>query len=457
MEAMTTQDATFLFAENEDNHLHIALVAIFEGPVPPGGEITEMVASKLDQIPRYRQIIRFVPFQLGPPFWVDDPHFDIHYHVRRTALPSPGSQERLEMLVGRLTSQRLDPARPLWELWVVEGLAEGRWALISKVHHCMVDGIAGTDLMSTLLDTSPDERHAPGATWEPEPAPSPLGLIAGAVWENTKRPIEGLRALQRVALTPRRALRSLADFTEGLANFRAFSDDEVEDSLNGPIGPHRRWCYVQFPKEHFDRVGATHGGTLNDVALAAITLGLRALLEARGAKPGERSVRTFVPVSVRQEDERGKVGNRVVAVLAELPVDRSDPVACLEAVHEEMERIKGHHQIGAVEALAVLLGFSPTVVFALAARFYAQHEQHTVQLITTNVPGPTTPLYAAGRRLLEAHPFVPLASGVRIGVAIFTYAGTLSIGITGDYESAPDIDVLARGIEDGVAALLEAS
>ncbi len=450
MEALSPQDSSFLFLENEINHMHIAVVALFEGPPPSCDEIEEMISSKLDRVPRYRQKVRFVPFDLGQPLWVDDERFDLNYHVRHTALPDPGDEPQLHALVGRVMSQKLDRSRPLWEIWVVEGLSNMRWALISKTHHCLVDGIAGSDLMSVLLDTSPDAAHPSCPEWAPNRKPGVVALMAHSLSDAWRLPREGLRAFGRVAQTPRRALRALSDFGDGLSAFRRLSSVPLEGSLNGPIGPHRRWRSTKTTLAEIKQIRQAEGGTVNDVVLA---MGFRSLLIARGEPVAGLHVRSMVPVSIRREDERGTFNNRVAAVLVDLPVDIDEPTACLTAVREEMDRVKAHHQADAAETLSTLTGYSPPAVLALAARLVADLEQHAIQTITTNVPGPREPLFAAGRRMLSAYPYVPLFGSVRIAVAIFSYAGELSFGVTGDYESIPDVDLLIDGIEAALVSM----
>lgn len=455
MDRLSFLDASFLYIENEVNHMHIAVVALFEGPPPRGGEIEGMVASKLHLVPRYRQKVRFVPFDIGQPVWSDDHHFNLGYHVRHSALPAPGSDEQLRTLVGRVMSQQLDRAKPLWEIWVVEGLTDGRWAILSKTHHCMVDGIAGSDLLSLLMDSEPDSgERAPAGAWEPEDRPASLSLLADSVAAVLKSPSEGLDLLRKAIAAPARVWKSLEELGDGLSTFRRFVSSEVESSLNGPIGPHRRWCWAASNIAEIKKIRSARGGTVNDVVLAAITNGFRELMLSRGEPVEGLFVRTLVPVSLRREDQHGEFNNRVSAMFAELPMEIEDPVERLAALHAQMFDLKEHHQAAAAETLTSLSGYAPPALLALGARLFANLEQHTVQTVTTNVPGPQRVLYAAGRRMLTAYPYVPLAGSVRIGIAIFSYAGEITFGITGDWETTEDIDVLARGIEAGIAQLL---
>lgn len=457
MDALSSLDASFLYIENEFNHMHVAVVAIFEGPPPQGEEVEEMISSKLHLVPRYRQKVRFVPFDIGRPVWSDDHHFNLKYHVRHAALPAPGSDEQLRTLVGRVMSQQLDRAKPLWEIWVVEGLGGDRWAMLSKTHHCMVDGVSGSDLLSVLLDDAPDSKHPPARSWEPEDLPSGRSLLIDSLADGFRAPRESLRTMVDTLRAPGRALHSLADLTDGLSTFRTLAKDELESSLNGPIGPHRRWCWATTTISDVMKIRAAHGGTINDVVLCTISQGFRALMISRNEPVKGLNVRSLVPVSVRREDERGTLNNRVSAMFADLPMDFGDPVDCLKSVRGEMVNLKKHHQSTAADTLNSISSFAPPALLALGARVFAGIEQHTVQTVTTNVPGPKQTLYVFGRQMLTAYPYVPLAGSVRIGVAIFSYGGFLTFGITGDFETAPDIDVLASGIEEAIAELLARS
>lgn len=453
MDRLSPQDASFLYIENDVNHMHIATVALFEGPPPRDQQIEQMVASKLHLVPRYRQRVHFVPLEVGRPVWCDDPHFDLGYHVRHTALPSPGSDEQLRTLVGRVMSQQLDRSKPLWETWVVEGLEGNRWAMLSKSHHCMVDGVAGTDLLGVILDDRRDAVYGAPRLFVPENPPSGYELLREATRNNLTSPREAVRAIRGALGRPRRLLKDLSQLGEGLATLR-FSDERTESSLNGPIGPHRRWRQAKTTIADVKKIRQTYDGTINDVVLAAITQGFRALLLARGEEVAGRIVRSLVPVSVRREGERGVYNNRVSAMFAELPVGIEEPIERLAAIHEQMQNLKESHQAVAAETLTSLTGFAPPALLALGARLFAGVEQHTVQTVTTNVPGPQRTLYAAGCRMIEAYPYVPLSGSVRIGIAIFSYVGQLTFGITCDAGTVKDVDILARGIEEGVADLL---
>jgi len=454
MEIMSPLDASFLHIEDTVTHMHIGSVGIFEGPAPGPGVVQAAVAARLPLVPRYRQKVRFVPLALGRPEWVDDPHFNLEYHVRRTGLPGPGGDDELRNLVGRVMSQQLDRAKPLWEMWVAEGLDDGRWALISKTHHSMVDGVSGTDLMTVILSKERETTAAANDRWKPAREPSSASLVAHALAHRAASPYEGLRTVLAAARGPRRVARHTGDVARGFVNMRTLLTPGASSSLNGPIGPHRRWDWARARLVDIKQIRVLHGGTINDVVLAAITGGFRDLLLSRGETVEGRVVRTLVPVSVRADDERGTFNNMVSAMFAELPVGLEDPVERVRSLHEQMQDLKQSGQAVAAQQLTALGGFAPAMLLALGGRVATRLPQSAINTVTTNVPGPQYPLYLAERRMLEAFPFVPLGGHVRVGVAIFSYDGGINFGVTGDRDTAPDVDVLCRGIERGVAELL---
>jgi diacylglycerol O-acyltransferase len=458
MDRMNPLDAEFLYLENGTTHMHIASCAVFEGPAPAYDDLVALFASKLPLVPRYRQRVRFVPMDLGRPVWVDDPHFNLEYHLRHSALPPPGDKADLCRLMGRLMSQELDRARPLWEAWIVEGLAGGRWAVVSKVHHSMVDGVAGVDLVSVVLDRERVPAAAVADDWQPGPDPSGLQLTVDAAVDLVTSPRELLRTVWTTVRAPRRAVQRGLTIASGLRSYGSALRPTPPTSLDGTIGPHRRWTFAGASLADIRTIRHAVGGTVNDVVLAAVTSGFRDLIVARGEDPDHVALRTLVPVSVRDETGRGVYDNRVSAIFLDLPVHLVDPLERLAAVHEEMDHLKQSHETEAGEALTRLAGAVPSAFTAqatrLVSRLVARVPQRTMNTVTTNVPGPQLPLYAAGREMLEYYPFVPLGPGVRIGVAILSYNGQLRFGITGDYDTAPDIGVLADGIDAAVATLL---
>jgi len=452
VQTLSPLDTSFLHIEDAVTHMHIGSMGIFEGPPPSSAELLAAIAAKLPLVPRYRQKVRFVPLGLGRPVWVDDSHFHLEYHVRRTALPSPGGDQELRTLMGRVMSQQLDRTKPLWEIWVAEGLDDGRWGFISKVHHCMVDGVAATDILSVLLEASREPGPAMADPWQPTPEPDSNELLAHALAGRAASPYEGVRTALAVVRGPRRVAREAFAVGRGLANLRSVATPGSASSLNGPVGPHRRWDWARGRLSDVKQIRQAHGGTINDVVLAAVAGGFRELLLTRD-EPLD-VVRTLIPVSVRAADEHGTHDNKVSAMFAEFPVAIEDPVARLEAIHEQMQELKGSGQAVAAERLTALSGFAPAMLLSLAARVGSRLPQSSVNTVTTNVPGPQKPLYLAGRRLLEAFPFVPVGGTMPIGVAIFSYDGNINFGVTGDRDSAPDIGVLCQAIEKSIGQLL---
>jgi diacylglycerol O-acyltransferase len=459
MERMSALDAGFFFMEHDNVPMHVGSVGVFEGPVPAYGDVVRLLVSKLPQVLRYRQKVRTVPLHLGRPAWIDDEHFEVLYHVRHTAVPAPGGAEQLRNLAGRVFAGRLDLAKPLWEMWLVEGLQGGRWALISKVHHCMIDGVAGWDLAAALLDLTPDAVHPEAGPWVPEHPPSTVWMAADGLRDALAAPLEQLArvpALARILPT----LQEAFDFARGLPGTMRRLASPAASSLNGPSGPHRRWEWTQASLDEVKLVRKAFGGTVNDVVLAAVTRGFRDLLAERGELSDTAVVRSLVPVSVRGEHERGVLNNRVSAVLVNLPVGEPDPRCRLMMLREQMDDLKSSRQAVGAQTLTGLAGFAAPTLLALGSRLTFRFPQPLMQTVTTNVPGPQFPLYMLGRQLTEIHPYVPIASNIRISVGILSYLGQLNFGINADFDTVPDISVLTKGIRDGfdeLAALAESA
>jgi diacylglycerol O-acyltransferase / wax synthase len=459
MEKLHPLDALFVDAEDEDLHtsMAIASIAVFEGPPPSHEEFLAFITGRLPRVPRYRQKLRTVPFRLGRPVWVDDPHFDLGYHVRRTALPAPGEDQQLAELMARVMSQRLDRDHPLWEYWVVEGLAGDRWALISKVHHCMVDGVSGTELYGVIFDFSP-EPSPPATDGRIAAAePSCFELAAQAALDNAALPARQALALSSAVADPGGAIRQATDAARAIAKLAPALRPATGSSLSGPIGKQRRYTWARVSLDDVKKIKRELGGTVNDVVLAAISGGFRAFLLARGEQPEPHMVRSLVPVSVRAPGEENIYGNQVSALLADLPVHVSDPVERLAAVQAELQALKASKEAMAGEALASLGRYSLYPLASWWSRLAFGLPQREIVTVTTNVPGPGQPLYGMGRRLLDIIPYVPIATTVRTGVSIFSYCGNVTFGITGDFAANPDLDVLARGIEHGISELLVAA
>jgi diacylglycerol O-acyltransferase / wax synthase len=459
VDRLSPLDSSFLHVEDDVSHMHIAAIGIFEGPSPRYPEVVDMVRGKLTLVPRYRQVVRFVPFDLGRPVWVDDPHFNIDYHLRHTALPQPGGEAELRTLVGRVMAQQLDRSKPLWEIWMVEGLNHDRWALLSKTHHALVDGVAGTDLLAVLFDPIPQAPPSVGDDWRPRPAPSGASLALRAATDLARSPYEQLRAVKASTRVPSYALNRAAEVARGLSSMAGLIRPTPISSLNGPLGPHRRYAWATTSVDDIKRVRKGLGGAFNDVVLACITNGFRELLRSRGESV-DRVVRTLVPVSVRPRSPGamavgdGTMHNKVSAMFAALPVGIDDPAERLRVITVQMTGLKESKEAVAGEVLTSLSGFAPPMLLALGMRLATRVAQRNVNTITTNVPGPQLPLYVAGRRMISAYPYVPLAGQIRIGLAIFSYDGQVTFGITGDWETAEDLDVLGTGIESGMRTMV---
>ena len=358
-----------------------------------------------------------------------------------------------------MLSQRLDLDRPLWELWLVEGLTGGRWALITKTHHAMIDGIGGRELMEALLDATPDATRPPPAAWRPSPPPSLLGLTASGIAGVARLPVDTARALggaaRRALTSPGSVVRAGAVRAYGLASVGR-SAVAPTHALNGPLGPHRRWGWARAELADIKRVKTAAGCSVNDVVLAAVAGGFREYLLARDEDVETTTIRSLVPVSVRTEEHSGQLGNHVTAMFAELPVDVDGPRERLAVVAHQMTDLKGSGQSVGVESMLAAADLVPATLMTLGAKVYALAGQRVVNTVTTNIPGPQQPLYLLGRRMLELFPYIPVAQSVRISIGILSYDGHLTIGVTGDYDAVPDIDVLCEAIEEALRELVDA-
>jgi WS/DGAT/MGAT family acyltransferase len=455
MDRLEPLDTLFVEAEDEDKNtsMAIASIAVFEGPALSQEEILALVGERLPLVPRYRQKLRVTPFHLGRPEWVDDADFDLGYHIRRTALPEPGGDQQLADLMARVMSHRLDRDHPLWEFWVVEGLSGERWALISKVHHCLVDGIGGADLYRVLLETSPESAELAVGTIEERP-PSVVALIAGASADTARLATRLAGVLSGALIHPDHAARQVTSFARAFGKFWPSLSPAVRSSLSGKIGQQRRYMWARASLEDVKTIKRGLGGTVNDVILAAISGGFRALLLERGEEPQAHAVPSLVPVSVRAQGDEGSFGNQVSATIADLPVHIADPVERFAAVRAELDALKASNEAVIGQTLAALARYSPYPLASWLVRLAFSLPQREIVTVTTNVPGPRQQFFWMGRRLEQIIPYVPIASTVRIGISVFSYGGDLTFGITGDYAANPDLDVLARGIEHGVSVLL---
>ncbi|MDQ3964159.1 MAG: wax ester/triacylglycerol synthase family O-acyltransferase [Actinomycetota bacterium] len=449
---LSVLDELFLHIEGPNTHMHVGGVIVFEGPPPEFGEFLESVTKRLQVVPRFRQKLMTVPFGVGRPIWADDTHFNPEYHVRHTALPAPGDDEKLKRLAGRIMSQQLDRSKPLWEMWFVEGLGGDRWGLISKTHHCLVDGVSGADIMTVILDLTPEGQEIEPEPWRPEPEPSPDQLLLDAVSERLTSPAEVARVIRSAAMDPGKvpnqvieAVRSLGAFLGGGLDFAPAS------SLNVRIGPHRRFETVLTELDEFKRIKNAHGGTVNDVVLAVVTGGLRKLLKTRGERVDDLELRAMVPVSVRADADKGALGNQVASVWAPLPVNESDPLVRLRKVSASMKDLKSSGQAVGAQVLTSIGEWAPPTIVSQAARLVAR--QRAYNLVITNVPGPQFPLYSMGREMLEVYPVVPISDNTAVVVGLLSYNGKIGFGLLGDFDAARDLAVFAEGIEKSIVEL----
>jgi len=461
---LSALDASFLAQEREASHMHVGGLAILEGKPPRYENLLEHVASRLHLVPRYRQKLAESPLETGRPFWIDDPSFNLNYHIRHTALPHPGSEEQLRLLAGRVFSQRLDRSKPLWELWLVQGLeaedgGEGeRFAVISKSHHAMVDGVAGVDIATVLFDLEPVPARGPETEndWTPHPEPSPVELVVQNAVDAARRPLSLAGEATRALTRPRRTLTEAWEAVEGVAEVAWAGLTPAPDTpLNAQIGPHRRLVWVRARLSDFKRVKDALGGTVNDVVLTVVTGALRRWLQDRGVRTEGLELRALVPVSIRAEDERGKLGNRIAAMRGPLPVYADDPVERLAIVREAMKDLKDSKQAHGAEVLTALESFAPPTLLAQASRL--NFSTRLFNLIVTNVPGPQLPLYLLGHELREIVPIAFLPEDHALAIAIMSYNGRMDFGLLGDYDAMSDLGDFAMLLEASLGELLAAA
>ena len=461
-------DVSFLYLETPTTAMHVGGVAVFAPPAgdgdAPDGEAPEfdyealcaLVARRISLVPRYRQKVRWVPGHLANPVWVDDEDFDITYHVRRSALPRPGSLDQLRELVGRVQSRQLDRNRPLWEIYLVEGLADGRFAIITKTHHAMVDGISAIDIGTLILDTTPTPREIPDDGWIPRREPSSVSLVMGALSDSLRRPTQVIDTV-RGELADVQAIGSrVAGVATGLiAAARTSLRPAPASPLNATIGEQRRFGMAVTDLDDYKRVRKAHGGTVNDVVLATVAGALRVWLLTRGESvTPATTVRAMVPVSVRGDDQAGSLGNRVSAMFVDLPVGEPSPVVRLHRVSYAMKAHKESGQSVAADAIVALSGFAPPNIHSAAARLASGLSRRLFNVVVTNVPGPQFPLYAAGAEMVECYPVVPLGKGQAVSVGLTSYNGGVYYGLNADRDAMFDVDVLAQCIEEALDELV---
>lgn len=457
LDRLTAIDAQFLTNENENSHMHIGAVMIFGGDPPTYDELKAHIGSRLDFVPRYRQKLVYPPYGTGRPLWADDPDFNLNYHLRHTALPAPGSERELKILASRLFSQSLDRAKPLWEMYLVEELQDDRFAIIIKSHHAMIDGISGVDIGTVIFDVTPDaEPIVPKEEWRPKPLPSSFSLLERGAKELATEPVKlGEKAFSALR-DPSSVVEKVGESAEGLAEVaRALADSAPEVPLNVPIGPHRRVTWTSASLDEFKRIKDVFGTTVNDVVLAIAAGSVRKWLVGRGVETDGLELRAMVPVSVRSNDERGQLGNKLATMRAPLPVYEPDAVARLEIVSASMDGLKQSKQALGAEVIARLNDFAPPTLLAQAARL--TFSTRLFNLLVTNVPGPQIPLYVLGRKLEKPYPVAFLAKNHGLAVGVMSYAGEVNIGLIGDFDAMPDIGVIRRGLNESLSELAEAA
>jgi diacylglycerol O-acyltransferase / wax synthase len=457
LDRLTSIDASFLTNESSNAHMHVGAVLIFEGPPPRYEDFLEHVQSRLHLVPRFRQKLAIPPVQTGRPFWVDDPTFNPTYHVRHSALPAPGSEEQLRNIAGRVFSQALDRSKPLWEMWLVQGLEGNRFAIINKTHHALVDGVAGVDIATVLFDLKPvPEQIEPDEAWVPQPSPSSAELAARGAAELAEVPIGLAGRALRAAADPVRAARKVVESAEALGEVAwNFTNPAPDVPLNVEIGSHRRFMWERCQLEDFKQIKDALGGTVNDVVLTVVSGALRRWLDRRGIRTEGLELRALVPVSIRAEGEHGELGNRIAAMRGPLPVYIADPVKRLRVVRAAMDGLKESKQALGAEVISRFNDFAPPTLLAQASRI--NFSTRLFNLIVTNVPGPQIPLYVLGRELEDAFPVAFLPENHALAIAIMSYNGGIDFGLLADYDSMEDVVLIADGLSQSLAELLEAA
>ena len=454
-------DVSILYLEGRTTPMHVGGLAVFEPPSDGFDYDTfvELIERRISLVPRYRQKVRSIPGHLANPVWVDDGDFDLGYHVRRSALPRPGSDAQLRELVARVQSRALDRNRPLWEMYLVEGLAGGRFAVIHKTHHAMVDGISAVDLAQVILDTTPVPRDIPEDLWMPQPEPGSASLVRDAVTELIRRPTAVVDTV-RIGLADARNVASQVStaVTGVLSAARIVARPAPDSPLNSPIGSQRRFAVARTDLEDYKKVRKHRGSTVNDVVLATISGAIRGWLLSRGEPvTPSTTIRAMVPVSIRGDGESGQPGSRVSSYLVDLPVGEPSPMVRLSQVSYAMKAHKESGQSVGAEALAALSGFAPPTLHALGARAASSFTRRLFNVVVTNVPGPQFPLFASGARMLEMFPVIPLAAGQAVSIGLTSYDGGVFFGLNADRDAMHDVEVLASLIEESLAELVAAA
>ena len=461
-ELLSALDASFLGIEDESCHMHVGGVMLFDAePLrsTSGGidieRIRSAIHARLHLLPRFRQRLAYVPYE-RIPIWVDDDRFRLAYHVRHTALPQPGDERALKRLVGRIMSQPLDRKRPLWEMWVVEGLQGDRFALINKTHHCMIDGISGADIMSVLLESYPNAQSEPPRPWKPRPHPSDARLVLDEIQRRAAQPTEAWQALYEAWQDPHKTVRKVVEAATAMIQAAAPALSPVSPTpINVRVGPHRRFDWTEMRVADLKAVKHVLGGTLNDVVLAIVAGALRVFFTQRGLDLEDLEIRALVPVSVRAQDERGRLGNRVAEITVPLPVKLPSPVARLRFVQRTTAALKESRQALGAQVLTAISDWTVPNLLVQSVRLAARTRPYN--LIVTNVPGPQIPLYLQGALMRTAYPVVPLFENLGLVVGLFSYNGGLYWGINADWEQVVDLHDFLLAVESSFRDLQEAA
>ena len=455
LDRLSPIDAGFLAQERPNTHMHIGGVILLEDGGPSYDEFLAHIRSRLHLVPRYRQKLAEPPLETGRPVWIDDPTFNLEYHVRHSALPEPGDREALWRLLSRIFSQALDRSKPLWEVWLVEGLESGEVAIISKSHHALVDGVSGVDLATVLFDVSPQPREeSPSEPWVPQPEPTPAQLAAKGVEGLVRRAMELGAGAVGVVADPGGLVRRASEVGEGLSEVvRTFMTPPPDTPFNVAPGPHRRYATVDAELAELKEIKDAFGGTVNDVVLTVVGGGLAHFMRERGMDTTGMELRACVPVSIRTDATKESLGNEITIMMAPLPVDEGDAIARLRRVSAEMDDLKSSKQALGAQAIASMQDFAPPTIFAQASRLNFAGRMYN--LLVTNVPGPQFPLYVLGHRMRRVYPIPFLAGDRALAIAIMSYDGGMNFGLLGDFDAMPDLDVVAEGIEGSLAGLLQ--
>ena len=455
---LTALDNSFLVLEKANAYMHVASTQIHEaGPLrgPDGGidgeRFRELAAASLHRIPRYRQKLAYVPIE-GSPVWVDDDRFNLTYHIRHTSLPRPGTERQLKRLSARIMQQHLDRRRPLWEMWLVEGLEGDRFAVISKIHHCMIDGVSGVDIMKVLMRQTPDESIPESPSYIPRPAPSRMELLRSAVWRRATLPLTAVRDFSEFVSHASDARREIKVRARAVAETLGTTfHTPSETPINGEIGPHRRFDWMDMPISEIKVIRKALGGSLNDVVLTIVTGAVRRFLERRQVNPRDIEFRVMTPVSVRSDDEHGTMGNRVSAWTIELPLAEADPRKQLEAISKRTAELKESKQAVGAEVLTQVAEWTPSTLLALGARNATRIMPFN--MVVTNVPGPQYPMYMLGSRMVGVYPHVPLIGNLGLGVALLSYDGKLHWGFNADWDLIPDLHDFVLAVQEAFREL----